>query len=148
MATGLIYSYFRATINGKLYEAGVRNTPTEITLTDVLFEGRKSLAAGDVWDAWGFSTEEPVSAFDVLVIESDLSGVLVELTCDKGNDVGREEFVVELVAGLPLILGSDSSMANYTADFASGTADVIDRIRVKNPSGASSSAKVSVMLFD
>lgn len=128
---------------------GSKSNPKEITVSAPGIDVTKLVAAAETWDVWGFTggNEQPISDFDLLVIESDYAGVQVELTCDANNGVGREEFVITLVAGLPLVIADDGSIANYTTDFAAGTADVIDRIRVRNPTGAGSSANVRVGIF-
>lgn len=126
---------------------GSRSAPKEITVSTPGIDVTKLLTASSTWDVWGHTSEDAVSDFDLLVIVSDYGGVIVEFTTDKGGEVGTEVFTVELVANLPLVLGSDGSWANYTVDFAGGTLDVIDRIRVRNPTGASSSANVRVGIF-
>lgn len=147
MSTGLLYQYLRVIIGGRVWEFGQRNSPVSISLNGESRCEANVLSAGTTWDFWGFTSEEPVPSFGVLAIESDIDGVQVELTCDKGSDVGRKEFVVVLSAGVPFVLSSDDSIANHTSDFATGTLDVIDRIRIRNPSGASSSATVQAGVF-
>ncbi len=88
----------------------------------------------------------PISDFDFACIETDLDGVLVELTCDKGNENGTMVFVQGIISGLPYFIPSNVSRALYTADFGSGVADVIDRIRIRNPN-VSTAANVRLALF-
>ena len=67
-----------------------------------------------------------------------------ELTIDKGAEVGTVVSTVELKAKKALILNSDGAWANYTVDFAAGTLDVIDQIRIHNPSGSANVRAVLV----
>lgn len=149
MTTLYLYENFHVTVDGveKIgFSGDGYGAPVEIEINDVLADNTKSVAVGETWDAWGVEDNDPVSAFEFLWVRSDIDGVLVELTCDKGNNVGVCVFALELKAGIPLRLRGDGAMANYTADFATGTLDVIDRVRIKNPSTNSDAAKVRVFL--
>jgi len=79
-----------------------------------------------LWDAAGLYPD-----FRLLWLEAD-GELEVELTC---NDGGSEElFVVKLQAHRPLVLGDDASRhTDVAGDLFAGTADVIDKIRVKEP---------------
>ena len=149
MGTLRLLTYFEfEKSDGRVVYGGSRSKYQELTVSDPCFDEEKSLAVNTTWDAWGFTTEQPISDFDLLWIMSDKSGLYVELTTDANNGVGDEIYTVPLAANIPLILSADDSYANYTADFAGGTADVIDRIRVRNPSGNSAgTAIVRVALF-
>lgn len=146
MATLRDWDGFEVVIDGQTHAGGSRSNPREITIANAHIDVTKTVATTTTWDAWGFSTEEPLSSFDYLWIESSIDGVLIELTTDKGNEVGDEAYVIELLADKPFKLYSDTGRANYTADFAVGTADVIDRIRIRNPS-ASVAADVRLAMF-
>lgn len=148
MATLRALSYFDVVLNGRNVNGGSRSKYKEFTVGEPYFDETKIVAFGTTWDAWGFDSEEPISDFDFLYIESNLAGTLVELTCDANNGVGREEFVLCLgVANFPLVLGSKVSRASHAADFSGGSvADVIDAIRINNPHG-STDATVRVCLF-
>lgn len=74
---------------------------------------------------------EATSDFDFLYIISD-GDALMEINADFGGEVGREIFVISLIANVPFILGSDNSMANIIAfDGFGATPDVIDKITIK-----------------
>ncbi|MCA9366692.1 hypothetical protein KC887_00300 [Candidatus Kaiserbacteria bacterium] len=94
-----------------------------------------------VWDPTVVT--EPISSFSVLSVVSD-QDVLLELCCDAGNDVGKKTFVLKVKQNLPFSLHSNYSHANLTEGF-DGTADVIDRIRLKNVSG--STANITITLI-
>ena len=133
MATLDLYQFFTVTINGIPYTMGSMAAPDQITLGDeTVFWERRSIAASATWDAWATGTEEPLTDFDFLCCESNGSDVVIELTTDKGAEVGTEVYTYQLTADVPFILTSDDSYANYTVDFAGGTLDVIDQIRIKN----------------
>lgn len=123
---------------------GSRETPTVLSVSGYEYRVRKSLAVTTTWSAWSAGSAS-LTDFDFCYIMSDLDGVQVELTTDVGNDVGDEYMVVTLKAGVPLILGADDGIANYTVNWGAGTADVIDRIRVRNPS-AVTAANVDFLL--
>ena len=145
MATLRALTYFDVP-GSNVLPGGSRTQYKEFTVGVPKFDLTKLVAAEATWDAWGHTTEDAISDFDFLWIESDLSGVLVELTCDANNGVGRVQMPLCLIAGFPLILASKVSRAGHTADFAAGTADVIDMIRVLNPS-VSTGANVRAALF-
>ena len=144
MATLNVYQHFYMTISGDTVARGSRSAPTAITVDGQKKEWNRSLATATtalVWD--GTATDEPLSNFDFLYIKSD-QDLLVEFTCDKGAEVGTVVFARKVLASEPMMILHDDAMANYTAAFATGTADVIDRIRVRNTSG--STAVVDVVL--
>lgn len=72
---------------------------------------------------------EPLTAFSFMALWVDTGEVEVELTCNDG-DANEAIFTVKVTADCPLILGSDDS--RYNTGALTGTADVIDLIRVKN----------------
>jgi hypothetical protein len=137
---------FDLTVNGVDYEGGSVDSAVTISGAGDTLDLRKTIGTTTTWDAWSSGAEEPLTDFDFMWVESELDGVLVEMTTDANAGVGREEFVVELNANIPFILGTDTGQANYTADFAAATADVIDQIRIRNPDG-SSTAAVRLFLF-
>ncbi len=146
MATTLrFWRYFQLQVNGVTHKGGHLSTPVTVSLDGDVFDVTNTIAATTTWDAWTSGAEQSVTDFDFLYIESELDDVLVELTIDNAGDVGDEIITIQLKKDIPLILGSDTGYANYTADFAGGTLDVIDRIRIRNPSSASTAA-VRVLL--
>lgn len=81
-----------------------------------------------------FDADEAPGGFDVLMLLVDTDGVDVELRTDQNAGVGRMVFTISPIANVPVFL-DPRSMANYTADFATGTADSIERVTVKNSTG-------------
>jgi len=86
------------------------------------------------------STASPLTTFSFLAAWSD-GEVELELTCNDG-DANEAIFTVELQNGIPFMLGSDDS--RYNPGSVSGSADVIDLIRVKN--GAATDVNVYLIL--
>lgn len=102
------------------------------------------IAASTVVKVWD-KDESGVSDFNFLYLACDYD-LLVELTIDIGAEVGTRLQTFTLFGtseagklGLPFMLGSDAAYASdYTASFAAGTLDKIERIRVKNTSSTNS----------
>lgn len=145
MATLNVYQAFDVTVNGVTVARGSRSAPSAVTVAGQKKEWNRSLATSTTALAWdGTDTNEPLADFDFMYLKSD-QDLLVEFTCDKGAEVGTVVFARKVLANEPLMLLHDDAMALYTANFATGTADVIDRIRVRNVSG--STAVVDVVLI-
>jgi hypothetical protein len=140
-----VYQALDVTVDGVQLLRGSRSAPTAITVDGRRKEWNRSLATATTATVWdGTDTSEPLADFDALYIKSDQI-LLVEFTCDKGAEVGTVVFARKLLASEPMLILHDDAMALYTANFATGTADVIDRIRVRNESG--STAIVDVLLI-
>lgn len=145
MATLNVYQAYELDVDGETVKGGSRSTPATITVTGKRKEWYCSLATSTTATVWdGTDTSEPISNFDFVYIESD-QNVWFEFTVDKGNEVGDEVFALEVQANVPKMLTSDDAYANYTANFAGGTEDVIDRIRVRNISGTTASVLVRMI---
>lgn len=123
-------------------EGGDRARPVEITVGGQSLEFKFSLAATTTKAVWN-GTSDLLTNFEFLWIESD-QDIYAELTVDVGNEVGDELWARYIKANQPLCLFEDDGIANYTANFATGTADVIDRLRVRNP--GSTAANVRIVL--
>lgn len=95
---------------------------------------RHVVGATTTLDLWISTASNPATfEFFFIVATGD---ILIELTTDTNAGVGTELYTIQVDAEAPFILSSDTSYANYTANFGGGTLDVIDRIRVRN-AGAS-----------
>ena len=147
MPTLYLYQGFNVTLNGQPLSGGSRSAPVSISVDGQKLDETYSLAANTTKAVWGGGGDDALADFDFLSVESDLDGVLVELVIDKGNENGTRVVELELKAGIPFYLGNDGGMANSSANFATGTLDVIDEIRIRNPSGASRAAVVRVFLI-
>lgn len=104
-------------------------------LTNVQADNMRSVANGAtviLWDANDFGIPPSFSYF---ILWSDRE-VQVEFTAGEGE--ANEELCVHYVpADYPLLLGPDDTFRGHGAsDALGGTADVFDKIRVKNASGA------------
>jgi len=139
-----LYQFFEVVVDGERRKGGSLTAPSRITVSDPMLDAVKSLATATTWDVWTTGSEEPITDFDFLWIESD-QNVFLEITTDTGADVGTVVSTVEIKADVPFTLASDTSKANYTADFAAGSNDVIDQLRIRNESG--STAHVRVAMF-
>jgi hypothetical protein len=128
----LLTLYGELQLGGKTYRIGsqqpVRHsvTATQPRQSQVTIPGGTPGAVVLVWTA----LLDIPDTFTLLALETDKT-VFVELVTDEGNDVGEESYTVELKPGLPLILGSQRSYANYTAGFGGGTLDLIETIRAQ-----------------
>lgn len=139
MATVNVFQKIEMEIDGVKTERGSRSNPTQVTVDGLVYEFNRNLATATTWDVWtaGVAT---ISDWDVLYVESDYD-VNIELTCDYGNEVGTVVFAKTIKASCPLMLTHDDALAIYTANFATGSADVIDRIRIRNTSGSTAAVR-------
>lgn len=141
-ATLLLYQSFSVMLDGDKRVGGDRIMPVPIELEGESLDLTKSLADDTTWDVWaGADDESALSDFEFLWVESD-QDVFLELTVDQNAGVGREEIAITVKAGVPFVMGSSVAKALYTADFAAGTDDVVDRLRVRNESGSTATVRV------
>lgn len=147
-STVKLYNLFEVNIDGHYIADGGISSPIEITLSnDKMLVYKDEIAISTTVDVWD-SSDEKLSSFTFMYLKAD-NEVYLELTVDRGNDVGTEIVAIQIEPNVPFILGGDTAFANYTADFAGGTADVIDRIRIRNNSStASDTANVFLFLGD
>lgn len=106
--------------------------PIELTVTGLIEHKVIQLATSTTITLWDSS--ESITDFDFLWFKAD-QDLRVELTIDRGNEVGDELIVLLIEANTPFRLIFDDGLALYTANFAAGTADVVDRVRLRNVSG-------------
>ena len=142
-----VFQYVEVTIKGRQIRMGSLQAAQVITLgDDAVLDRTNSIAHNTTWDVWVSSdTEnEPMTDFDFLGVESD-QDIYLELTTDDNGTQGAEQYVIEIKANIPWFLESDAGDSDYTADFAAGTIDVIDRIRVRNESGSTALIRVLML---
>jgi hypothetical protein len=144
LATLSLYAAAQFTVGAVNIAVGSRGGAYSITVDGQHQLLNRSLATSTTWDAWESGAETAITDFDFLWVLSD-QNVLVEMTADKAADVGTVVFAQEAQANVPLMLTSDDCMANHTADFATGTADVIDRIRIRNVSGSTATIQFLIV---
>lgn len=137
-----VYDYWEGSdINGAVHKAGSRSEPIDIEIAGYLQHNTVSLATATTLILW--RSDEPITNFDFFWLKAD-QDLYIELTCDYGAEVGTEEFAFTWEANMPFRLIYDDALALYTTNFAALTADVIDRIRVRNVSGTTASIEFCV----
>lgn len=144
MATLSLYAAAQFTVGAVTISVGSRGGAYSISVDGQHELLNRSLATSTTWDAWESGSETAITDFDFCWVLSD-QAVLVEFTADKGGENGTVVSTHEAQAGVPLMLTSDDCMANHTADFATGTADVIDRIRIRNVSGSTATIQFLIV---
>jgi hypothetical protein len=127
--------------NGGTLEDGSLDVPTLVPASTepIAFQNQLVLDQGEhgtLWDAANNPTD-----FTYLRIASDKGDedngyVIIETTTDENGTYGTKYATFALRSGVPFILGSSQSYANYTANFGGGTLSTIQRIRVKNLNSA------------
>lgn len=95
-----------------------------------LFRKQYSVAASTTVTLFDIAND--LADFDIMVVVSDKSNVILEWTTDKDGSVGDEYATIGLYANMPQLFGTDDSYANYTANYGGGTLDKIERVRVRN----------------
>ena len=137
------YAYAEVVVDGDRKKIGTGlDSPKTITVDGDIFDATRSLATGTTWDVLDLTgSENALSDFDFLGVESD-QNVFLELTADEGGEVGTVVFAIEIQANVPFLLPSDDCKSNYTADFATGSDDVVDRLRVRNESGSTADVRI------
>ena len=135
-------------IDGSRITVGSHSKPNTVDIAGEYQDKRVSVAASSGTDLlWNkAATSEPLSDFDFLALMAT-KAVTVEFIVDDGNNVGEVVFTIDLAAGKDglygpmFLLTSDASNANAAAGF-SGTADVIEKIQVKNTGSTASLVRI------
>lgn len=123
-----------------------KTTPVSITADGTVLDRIVSIAS-DATPATSLTSlfDDTVTGapadFDFLYVIST-QDIMLELTTDINGTVGDELYTVPLLANVPFILARDDSYAGYTAGFAAGTLDTIERIRASNISGSTAEVRV------
>ena len=116
-----------------MYSDEAMQSPVSVTAsTGIVHDQSFSLATATTVKI--FDIDEDLADFDVLVIVSD-TNVYLETVVDDDADVGEVASTIPITANVPFILGRDDAYANYTVNFAGGTLDVIETLRIRNVSG-------------
>lgn len=125
-----ITQHMEVTIRGITHSFGSLTVPVTKTLaSDLPYVQSFSVAQNTTADVFDATTD--LSAYDSFWVVSDQDAHL-ELVTDDGGEVGEESYTIKLLADVPQMIHSNVSYANYTVDFAGGTLDVIETIRVRN----------------
>lgn len=122
---------------------GSQNEDYTITLDGFYLDLTRNLANNTIWDAWN-AASGGLDSFRIAFIYTTRD-MQVELVCDDNGSVGKRVFVIQTRANIPMFLPSNVSLANYTENFATGTPDVIDRIRIRNISGQAGDARLLLL---
>lgn len=142
MATLKRWTYWEIDLPDQKYHGGSRSAPIETTVDGLILPGKVQLATATNLTVWNSS--EAVTTFDFFWLESD-QALKIEITCDRGAEVGLEEFVFVHPANTPFVLNDDTALANYSGTLSGGTSDVIDEIVVRNESGSTANIKYVVV---
>lgn len=160
MATLSLITHFTVDIDdddSHTITGGSTTATDSITITHY-FDKRYAIthdsAATEIWN------DTMLADFDFLWIEADQT-VELQLVCNEGGTIAGSDlqngFCVELIAGVPFVLGSDKArnMGDVAGSLTEGnintemdtwettwTADVIDRIECYNSSGSTANVRV------
>lgn len=133
-----IYDAWELDHDGTKSVGGSRSAPVEIEIDGQFIDRDFSLAASTTLDVW--SSADAITDFDFLWFKAD-QDLRVELTVDRGNEVGDELLALLVEANTPFRLVYDDALALYTANFAAGTADVVDRVRIRNAGSSTANGR-------
>lgn len=115
--------------------------PVEIATQLAATTGKATL-----WTNTGIPTDFLFAVFNSDVGDPTNGYVMLELGTDITASLGTAEYyTVPIRAGIPFLIHSSQSYANYTNNFGGGTLSTIQQIRAKNLN--SSAANVSLTLF-
>lgn len=138
MATLRVWKAFELVGGTRPASGGSLSQPTELTVDGLVDDDVIQLATASQVTLW--NSGEAITNFDYFYIESD-KDLKLELTIDRGAEVGSEEVVLLLEADTPFDLIYDDALANYSGTLSGGTADVIDEIVVRNESGSTATIR-------
>lgn len=132
MATLRVWKAFELLGGVKPASGGSLAKPIELEVTGTVDHDVIQLATATSLTIW--NSAEAITNFDYFYIKSD-QDLKLELTVDRGGEVGSEELVLLLESNTPFDLIYDDALANYSGTLSGGTADVIDEIVIRNESG-------------
>lgn len=132
-----IYDYMTIKADGELHVIGSLDRPSGIVscVGQVI---RRKIEVAISTTKTIFDVSNDLSSFEVIGISCDFD-LMIELGTDISNSIGDEYYTIghrgsgragEFGAMFRLL--RDDSYAGYTANFAGGTLDLIEKIRVKN----------------
>ncbi|GIW60063.1 MAG: hypothetical protein KatS3mg087_1129 [Patescibacteria group bacterium] len=115
--------------DGASHTVGSATSKVKVSVTGSIEERIRSLAANAIWTPWD-ELSSTLADFQVLIIVAD-ADVEIELSVDR-DGANERVFIVRASANVPFILSSGKSRNGYVKNWAAGTEDNIDRIRIKN----------------
>ena len=137
------YSYGEVTdASGVIHRWGSRSAPDEISVTGTVDHNTVQLATATSLTLW--NSGEAITDFDYFWMKANVQ-LKLELTVDRGADVGLEELVILVPANKSFKLPTDDALANYSGTLSGGTSDVIDEIVVRNESGSTATIEYVVI---
>lgn len=141
-----LYMSIDALVKGVRHQLGNKSAIT-ITLTaSEEVDHKQYTLAGTatqlVWQA--SSTEAANTAFTAMAFLTD-KNIDVELVCDVNNGVGKKVWTQRVPANMPFLLPSKVAFANAGEDFASGSADVIEKVSIRNATADEASVQVMIL---
>ena len=93
------------------------------------------------WDPLA-TTTDVMQDYDFLAVITD-GDVFLERIVDDGSEVGKVVYAEKITKDIPYMSCNDDAFANVGADDAfSGTADLIERLGIRNDSGSTRSVMV------
>lgn len=116
---------------GSKHTGGSRGSPLELEVGGQIEHKTVSLAALGTLTVWDSS--EALKNFDWFWLKAD-TALRIEITCDRGGENGTVQFAFVWPADMPFRLFGDDAVANYAGTITGGTADLIDKVRIYNPS--------------
>ena len=152
METVKIWTHLEVTLGSATKEFGHKTVPEEFTITNGhIFEARAQIDENYQDDVLWNSGEGGLDKFELLWFESD-ADVFLELRTDMAAD---EYLIIEVKAGIPLILTSDDMAGHNTAARFDGAVLVedtdwaqCDQIAAqRNVAAAGGNALVHLVLF-
>ena len=138
MAVLRVWSAFELESNGVVHRGGSKSAPVEVTVDAVVSDQQFTLATATSQTVW--TSASPPTNFDYFWLLSD-QALKLELTVDRGGEVGLEEIVFVHPANKPFQLHDDAALALYSGTLSGGTADVIDEIVIRNESGTTANVR-------
>lgn len=143
--------YLSGLLDSGRVEIGSLSTPADVSLASGL-RYDKEFTVGIETTKKLFDASVEFATFELIAVQCDLD-LMLEMVTDDGNEVGERAFTIGLrgsgVAGkfgMLFFLPKQISYANYTVNFAAGTLDLIEVLRVRNLS-TTDSAKVRILAF-
>lgn len=149
MATVNVWAHFEVRdANGVVHSGGRKTSESPRTITaasGVIHDQTHSVANNTSFEVYDVLDDLVTSTdgFEFMWLESDQK-IMVQTVIDDGNNNGEVYWVKHLEANIPMIYGNDDglSSAGASVDGFNGTADVVERINVRNTSGSTAMVRV------
>lgn len=138
-----VYDYWECPdANGVMHSAGSRSAPQETSVNGLVEHRTIQLATATSLTLW--TSAGAITSFEFFWIKST-QALKLELTVDRGGEVGSEEIVLLIPANKAFRLSSDDALANYSGTLSGGTSDVVDEIICRNESGSTANIEYAII---